>query len=107
MFRDWTDWRAVVADARALDTRRLKYVGIATYFGVYALIALGIRRGVNTALQSLPPAFRPAPLAPLDALFGLPTSVAWSLTSLSVAFLAVGVVACYSLMHLDERPESE
>lgn len=97
MFKDTNDLRSVVAEAQALNRRRLKYVGIVTYFGVYALIALGLRRGLNTLLQSLPPAVRPGPLVPLDALLGLPTSVAWGLTSLCAALLAVGGVASYSL----------
>ncbi|SEP21989.1 hypothetical protein SAMN04487948_12265 [Halogranum amylolyticum] len=97
MFQDTNDWRSMVAGLQSLNTRRLKHVGIVTYFGVYALIALGIRRGLNSMFQSLPQTVRPAPLLPLDVLFGLPTSVAWSLTSLGVALFTVGVVACHSL----------
>lgn len=89
--------RSVVTELQTLNTRRLKYVGIATYFGVYALIALGARHGVNWAFRSLPGVVRPAPLAPLDVSLGLPTSVAWGITSLSVALLTVSLVALHSL----------
>lgn len=98
MFQDTNDWRSVIAVVRSLNTRRLKHVGIVTYFGVYALIALGLRRGVNSVFQSLPTIVRPAPLLPLDVLFGLPTSVAWSLTSLSAALFAIAVVVCHSVV---------
>jgi hypothetical protein len=92
---------------RSLNTRRLKHVGIVTYFGVYALIALGLRRGVNSVFQSLPATVRPAPLLPLDVLFGLPTSVAWSLTSLSAALFAIVVVICHSLVLSLSRTDGE
>lgn len=106
MFQDTNDWRSVVAELQSLNTRRLKHVGIVTYFGVYALIALGIRRGLNSMFQSLPQTVRPAPLLPLDVLFGLPTSVAWSLTSLGVALFTVVVVACHSLFVSFSRREA-
>lgn len=87
----------MVAEAQTLNMRRLKHVGIVTYFGVYALIALGLRRWLNTLFRSLPPLVRPAPLAPIETVLGLPTSVAWGLTSLSIALLVVGLVASYAL----------
>ncbi|EJN58112.1 hypothetical protein [Halogranum rubrum] len=105
MFDDTNDWRSVVTEAQALNRRRLKYVGIATYFGVYALIALGLRRSLNTLLQSLPLAIRPGPLVPIDALLGLPTSVAWGLTSLCAAILAVATVAGYSVAQSLSTPD--
>lgn len=107
MFQDTNDWQSIAAQVQALNTRRLKYVGIATYFSVYALIALGIRRGVNALLQSLPQVVRPAPLVPVDAFLGLPTSVAWGLTSLSAALLTVGIVACHSLFLSVSRQDGE
>lgn len=94
---DYSILSRLAAVARRLNTRRLKRVGILTYFGFYALVALGLRRLVNRLLRAFPESLRPAPLAPLDATFGLPTSIAWSLTSLAVALLTVTAVAGYSL----------
>lgn len=92
---------------RRLNTGRLKRVGIVTYFGFYALIALGMRRGVNELLQWLPDDIRPALLAPLDSVFGLPTSIAWSITSLTVSLSVIAVVAGISLYRANPEDDSD
>lgn len=92
------DW---VQEARSLaaplDTSRLKRVGVATYFGVYAVIAVGGWRALVDASQSLPRFARPPAFSPLHVLLGLPRSFAWGVVSLAIAFLAVGVVAAREL----------
>jgi hypothetical protein len=77
---------------RHVDGRRLKRVGVLTYFGVYAAIFLGAREAVNVALAALPVSVGPEPLPPLAATLGLPVSVAWSVVSFAVALVAVGAV---------------
>ncbi|WP_129112736.1 hypothetical protein [Halegenticoccus tardaugens] len=82
---------------RAVDAARLKWVGILTYFLVYACIALGARRELNAAFASFPDRVRPAPIAPLDVALGLPTSVAWGCVSLGVAVSVVALLAAWAV----------
>lgn len=91
-----SDWiQQVQTLAEPMDASRLKRVGVVTYFGVYALIAVGGWRVLVGLWQLLPPVIRPPALPPLHVLFGLPRSVAWALVSLSIALVAVGAVAGY------------
>lgn len=90
---------------RRLDTGRLKRVGVVSYFGFYALIALGVRRGINELFRWLPDGLRPALLAPIDAVLGLPTSIAWSLASFVVSLTVVAIVAGVSVYRL--QPEDD
>jgi len=81
-----------------VDGDRLKRVGVVTYFSVYLGIALGGWRRLVGLTQQLPVLVRPPALSQLHVLLGLPRSVAWGLVSLSVTFLAMGLVVsvqCY------------
>lgn len=78
---------------RSGDAQLLKRTAIGAYFGSYALIALGAREAINVLLAALPGTVRPPLIAPLPTTLGLPTSVAWSLTSLAIAIAAVAAVA--------------
>lgn len=89
-----SDWGGTVRSTLdPVDTSRLKRVGVATYFGVYLLIAVGGWRTLVGATQLLPGVVRPPALSPLHVLLGLPRSLAWGLVSLSIALLTVGAVA--------------
>lgn len=91
-----SDWAQRIRTlVEPMDAGRLKRVGVVTYFGVYALVAVGGWRVLVDLWQLLPPAVRPPALPPLHVLFGLPRSVAWALVSLSVALVTVGAVAGY------------
>lgn len=90
-----------------VDTTRLKRVGIATYFGVYALIAVGGWRTLVGLGQRLPASVRPPVLPALHVLLGLPRSLAWGFVSLAVALLTVAVVATGHLVRARRaRPQS-
>lgn len=80
-----------------VDGTLLKRVGVATYFGVYALIAIGGWRWLVEASQQVPPVVRPPAFAPLHVLVGLPRSFAWGLTSLSITALVVTGVAAIQI----------
>ena len=80
-----------------LDGTRLKRVAVVTYFGVYALIAVGGWRWLVDASQQVPPLVRPPAFAPLHVILGIPRSFAWGVVSLSITGLAVAAVATIQL----------
>lgn len=91
--------------ATRLDTTFLKRVGVVTYFGVYAAIALGGRDVLNAATGALPAVVRPPLLAPLHVALGLPRSFAWALVSFTTMLVVLGVLVAVSLYRDDHGPE--
>lgn len=91
--------------AARLDTTFLKRVGVVTYFGVYAAIALGGRDVLNEATGALPAVVRPPLLAPLHVALGLPRSVAWALVSFTTMLVVLGVLVAVSLYRDDHATE--
>lgn len=102
------DWlRRLRSTVEPIDGTRLKRVGVATYFGVYVLIAVGGWRALVALSQLLPPLVRPPAFPPLHVLFGLPRSLAWGFVSLSVALVAVGILAVIHVARARaDRPRS-
>lgn len=92
--------------AARLDTTFLKRVGVVTYFGVYAAIALGGRAVLNAATGTLPPFVRPPALAPLHVTLGLPRSFAWGLVSFTTTLLVLGVLVAVSLYRDDHGTDA-
>lgn len=90
-----------------VDASRVKRIGVVTYFGVYALIAIGGWRALVGFTQVFPELLRPPALPPLHVLLGLPRSVAWGLVSLSIALSAVGIVTAAQVARAhDDTPHS-
>lgn len=75
---------------QSLDLTRLKWTGIITYFGVYALLFVRVDRAVNHLLPMVPVALRPGPVPPVWVVADLPKSLAMGLVSLGVAIAVVG-----------------
>lgn len=104
---DWGRFGGLRSTVEAVDGDCLKRVGVATYFGVYALIALGGWQALVGATQRLPRSVRPPAPGPLHVLFGLPRSVAWSIVSLSVTVVTLGALATVHVARArDEDPPS-
>lgn len=89
-------WRGFVGWIEALDTTRLKRVGVVTYFGVYALVFFGIHRVVNRLILELPSVVRPPLLDPVWVVIDLPRSLAMGTFSLGVTALVLGAMVAKS-----------
>lgn len=89
-------WRGFVDWLDALDTTRLKRVGVITYFGVYALLFFGIHRVLNRLLLELPSVVRPPLLDPVWVVMDLPQSLAMGTFSLGVTAAIVGAMVVKS-----------